>query len=164
MHRFANTIVLTSQSIPFLHCGVEMKRTKMGVENSYKSPDSINKIDWNWKNENLDLVNYYKNLISLRKNHPAFKMNSEKMIQKHLEFLKLDSPLLIGYTLKNNANGDSWKNIRVYFNGDDKEIIQNIDGTWNMVCNGKIINEKGIESIQKVITIPARSAVILYQE
>ncbi|HWR93685.1 MAG TPA: type I pullulanase, partial [Flavobacterium sp.] len=71
MHRFANTIVLTSQSIPFLHCGVEMKRTKMGVENSYKSPDSINKIDWNWKNENLDLVNYYKNLISLRKNHPA---------------------------------------------------------------------------------------------
>lgn len=164
MDRLANTIVLTSQSIPFLHNGVEMKRTKLGVENSYKSPDSINKIDWNWKHENLELLNYYTNLIALRKNHPAFKMTSEKMIQEHLTFLALESPLLIGYTLKNHANGDSWKNIRVYFNGDDKDARQPIEGTWNMVCNGKIINENGIETIQKSVTIPSRSAVILYQE
>lgn len=165
MDRLANTIVLTSQSIPFLHMGVEMKRTKKGVENSYNAPDSINKIDWNWKHENLDLVNYYKNLIELRKNHPAFKMTSEKMIQEHLEFLTLDSSLLVGYALKNNANGDTWKNIRVYFNGDDKDSTQTIEGSWKLVCNGTIIDEKGIGSIQtKTIVIPSRSALILYQE
>jgi pullulanase len=165
MDKLANTIILTSQSIPFLHMGVEMKRTKMGVENSYKSPDSINKIDWNWKYENKELVQYYENLIALRKNHPAFKMPTEKMIQEHLEFLSLDSPLLVGYTLKNHANGDSWRNIRVYFNGDEKEIKQTIEGSWKMVCNGEIINPNGILEIKnQIITIPSRSAIILYQD
>jgi pullulanase len=165
MDKLANTIILTSQSIPFLHMGVEMKRTKMGVENSYKSPDSINKVDWNWKHENKELVQYYENLIALRKNHPAFKMPTEKMIQEHLEFLSLDSPLLVGYTLKNNANGDSWRNIRVYFNGDEKDTNQTIEGTWKMVCNGEIINPNGILDVKnQIITIPGRSAIILYQE
>jgi pullulanase len=165
MDKLANTIVLTSQSIPFLHMGVEMKRTKMGVENSYKSSDSINKIDWNWKHENAALVQYYKDLIALRNNHPAFKMTSEKMIQKHLEFLQLDSPLLVGYTLKNNANGDKWKNIRVYFNGDEKEAKLNLEGTWKIVSNGETINQNGIETIKnQSVIIPSRSAMILYQE
>ncbi|WP_165830447.1 type I pullulanase [Flavobacterium aquariorum] len=165
MDKLANTIVLTSQSIPFLHMGEEMKRTKMGVENSYKSPDSINKINWNWKHENKELVQYYKNLIALRNNHPAFKMTSEKMIQEHLEFLEIDSPLLVAYTLKNYANGDKWKNIRVYFNGDEKEAQQPLDGTWKIVCNGEIINQNGIEIIKnQSVRIPSRSAVILYQE
>lgn len=165
MDKLANTIVLTSQSIPFLHMGVEMKRTKMGVENSYKSHDSINKINWNWKHQNKALFQYYKDLMALRENHPAFKMTSEKMIQEHLEFLDLASPLLVGYTLKNNANGDQWKNIRVYFNGDAKDVKQTIDGTWKMVCNGEIINQNGIETYKnQSITIPSRSAVILYQD
>lgn len=165
MDKLANTIILTSQSIPFLHMGVEMKRTKMGVENSYKSADSINKIDWNFKHENIEMFHYYKNLITLRKNHPAFKMPSEKMIQEHLEFLTIDSPFLIGYTLKNNANGDKWKNIRVYFNGDEKGIQQDIVGVWKMICNGSIINLNGIETIQnQTILIPGQSAIILYQE
>jgi pullulanase len=144
--------------------GEEMKRTKYGVENSYNAPDSINKINWNWKHENSQLVAYYKKLIQLRKNHPAFKMPTEQMIQEHLEFLDLESPLLVGYTLKDNANGDTWKNIRVYFNGDSKPVTQQLEGAWNLVCNGEIINENGIESItSKTITIPSRSAVILYQ-
>ncbi|WP_281239676.1 type I pullulanase [Flavobacterium praedii] len=165
MDKLANTIILTSQSIPFLHMGVEMKRTKLGVENSYNSSDSINKIDWNWKHENKELNQYYKNLIALRNNHPAFKMTSEKMIQEHLEFLTLDSPFLVGYTLKNNANGDKWKTIRVYFNGNENEIQQELEGTWKMVCNGAIINLNGIEAIQnQSISIPGRSAIILYQE
>ncbi|WP_348797395.1 type I pullulanase [Flavobacterium adhaerens] len=165
MGKLANTIILTSQSIPFLHMGVDMKRTKSGVENSYKSPDSINKIDWNWKHENNNLFQYYKNLLELRKNHPAFKMATEKMIQEHLEFLPTDSPLLIGYTLKNYANGDRWKNIRVYFNGDSKETEQILEGTWKMVCNGDIINTNGITTLKnQPVVIPARSAVILYQD
>lgn len=165
MDKLANTIILTSQSVPFLHMGVEMKRTKMGVENSYKSPDSINKIDWNWKHENAALVQYYESLVALRNNHPAFKMTSEKMIQEHLEFLILDSPLLIGYTLKNYANGDKWKNIRVYFNGDENDTKQMLDGAWKMVCNGEVIKQDGIETVNdQSIVIPARSAVILYQD
>ena len=49
MHKLAGAIVLTSQGIPFLHAGVEMLRTKNGVENSFESPDAINRIDWSRK-------------------------------------------------------------------------------------------------------------------
>lgn len=165
MDRLANTIVLTSQSVPFLQMGVEMKRDKKGVENSYNAPDSINRMDWNWKLTNSKQVSYYKQLIRLRKNHPAFKMPTENMIQKNLEFLDVKSPLLVGYTLKNNANGDKWKTIRVYFNGDDKEIIQKVEGKWILVCDGEQIDEKGLKVITTgIIKIPARAAIILHQD
>ena len=165
MNRLASTIIFTSQSIPFLLMGEEMQRSKNGLENSYKSPDNINKINWDLKYQNQTLVDYYKKLIQLRKNHPAFKMPSKKMIQKHLEFLDLESPLLVGYTIKEYANGDSWKNIRVYYNGDSKAIAQKLIGTWNLVCNGENIDEKGLYQItSNFISIPARSAMILYQD
>jgi pullulanase len=76
----------------------------------------------------------------------------------------LESPLLVGYTLKNSANGDSWKTIRVYFNGDEKAVNQPLEGSWVMVCNGELIDEKGLQTLSSgTVTIPARSAVILYQ-
>jgi pullulanase len=165
MDKLANTIVLTSQSIPFLHMGVEMKRTKKGVENSYNAPDSINKIDWNWKNENKALYQYYKSLIALRKAHPAFKMTTEKMIQQHLDFLSTNDPLLVGYTLKNYANGDTWKNIRVYYNGDTVGKTIALDGIWTIACNGEVISLNSGEKTQnQTVTIPEHSAMILYQE
>lgn len=49
-------------------------RDKKGVHNSYQSPDSINAIDWKRKAEHADVFAYYKGLIQLRKNHPAFRM------------------------------------------------------------------------------------------
>jgi pullulanase len=92
-------------------------------------------------------------------------MPTEQMIQEHLEFLALESPLLVGYTIKNNANGDQWKTIRVYCNGDEKAIVQPLESTWIMVCSGELLDEKGLQTLSSgTVTIPARSAVILYQQ
>lgn len=121
MHKLAGTIVLTSQGISFLHAGQEFMRTKQGDENSYKSSDEINRLDWNYKDKNIDVVEYYKGLIELRKKHPAFRMPSAEMIKKHIEFLETPSVNVIAYTIKNNANGDKWKNIVVAFNATDSE-------------------------------------------
>ncbi|MCB9201902.1 MAG: type I pullulanase [Flavobacteriales bacterium] len=162
MDKLASTIILTSQSVPFLHMGVEMKRTKDGVENSYKSPDSINQINWDWKDENYGLVQYYKGLIQLRKNHPAFKMPTEKMIAKHLKFLPTDHPNLIAYKLTDNANGDSWKNIMVFHNGSSKEQTYPIKGTWKVALNKNTIDLKGFETISKSVAIAPYSSVILF--
>ena len=43
----AQTAVLTSQGVPFILAGEEMLRDKKGVHNSFRSPDSINRLDWN---------------------------------------------------------------------------------------------------------------------
>ncbi|MDE6694107.1 MAG: type I pullulanase, partial [Muribaculaceae bacterium] len=60
--RLAQTIVFTSQGTPFMFAGEEVFRDKKGVHNSYKSPDSINAIDWLLKNKNAGQFEYYKEL------------------------------------------------------------------------------------------------------
>ena len=55
--RLAQTIVFTSQGTPFIFAGEEVFRDKKWVHNSYKSPDSINAIDWNLKHLNSSQFN-----------------------------------------------------------------------------------------------------------
>ncbi|MEM9930303.1 MAG: type I pullulanase, partial [Bacteroidota bacterium] len=76
MQRTALAIVLTSQGIPFLHAGSEMLRTKNGDENSYKSSDGVNMIKWGAKRSEKITFDYVKDLIELRKEHPAFRLGS----------------------------------------------------------------------------------------
>ncbi|MBO3698347.1 type I pullulanase [Roseivirga sp. E12] len=165
MHKLAETIVLTSQGVPFIHAGMEMLRTKNGEENSYNLPDEINQIVWTRKEEYEDVFNYYKDLIALRKNHPAFRMPETEMIQDHLEFLDTQGENFLGYRLKDNANEDSWKEILVLFNGSDlNKTLTLPKGNWSLVGNGQVIDEKGIgRSRFGSLTVPAMTAFILKQ-
>lgn len=168
--KLAQTIIFTSQGTPFMFAGEEVFRDKQGVHNSYKSPDSINAIDWNNKALNIDLFNYYKGLTALRKAHPAFRMTSADMIARHLVFDKINSdkqPNLISYSLKDHANGDAWKEIKVVFNGADKPQSVNIPkGNWKIVAlDGKISpdGELGATCGGKMTLVPY-SAMILARE
>ena len=51
-----------------------MLRDKKGVHNSFLSPDSINRLDWNNLKRYPQVFDYYAGLIALRKAHPAFRM------------------------------------------------------------------------------------------
>lgn len=165
MDKLSNAIVLTSQGVPFLHAGVEMLRTKQGVANSFNSPDSINELDWSRLSKYKEVNGYYTGLIALRKDHPAFRMPSADMIREHLKFMDTGISNLIAYQLIGNANGDSWKNILVIFNGNNQDKKITIPaGTWTLVADGDTINETGIRKIDSgEIVIPATSAFILYQ-
>ena len=59
---------------------------------------------------------YYKNLIQLRKNHPAFRLGDADLVREKLQFLPVQS-CMVGFILKDNAGGDEWKNIIVLLNG-----------------------------------------------
>ena len=165
MHKLAGAIVLTSQGVSFLHAGIELARTKDGVENSYKSPDSINQFVWERKSEYKSHFDFYKNLIQLRKNHPAFRMRKTADIQKHLSFLPTQD-LFVGYQISGNANGDEWKNILVLFNGkNEKRTIDIPEGNWSIVLEGENINENGFKKINtKTIELPAIGAMILVEK
>ena len=58
-NKLAQTIVFTSQGIPFIYAGEEFYRNKKGIQNTSQSPDSINQMDWNLKTTNKDIFNYY---------------------------------------------------------------------------------------------------------
>jgi len=166
MHLLANTIVLTSQGIPFLHAGVEMLRTKNGVENSYKSPDAINQIDWSRKSKYPEVVKYYQQLIQLRKNHPAFRMTTTQMVQEHLTFLDVGESGVVAYLLKGAASGDTWKEILVLFNGSQEAKKVAIPlGNWTVALDGNSINEQGLYKIEgPEIVIDYSSAMLLFRE
>lgn len=163
MHKLAETIVLTSQGVPFVHAGMEMLRTKDGVENSFESPDEINQIDWNRKTQYQSVFEYYKGIVSLRKKHPAFRMMSTSTIQKHLEFMETGDENLLSYRLKDNANGDSWKEILLIFNGSNLNKTMSIPkGNYSLIADGQKVDESGIRAYRNaVITVPAYTAYIL---
>jgi pullulanase len=164
MDKLANAIVLTSQGISFLHAGEELMRTKKGIANSYKSPDSINNIDWSRKAKYKGVFNYYKGLIALRKNHPAFRMPTTAMIQANLKFLDSPDKGAIVYQIANNANGDSWKNILVILNGDAAEkTVKLPEGKWTLAVDGNVVNEKGIsKSNSGELKVAGTAAYVLY--
>jgi pullulanase len=161
MTKLANAVVLTSQSIAFLHAGAEMLRTKGGNHNSYNSPDSINQIDWNWKSENIEVVDYYKNLIALRKQHPAFRMRTANEVQSNLEFKGAENGL-ISYQISNNANGDSWKNILVVYNARPERVSYVLNGEWKLAVLSDSFD--GNHIAKDAVDIPGISMMIAYQE
>lgn len=166
MYLLAQTIVLTSQGIPFLHAGTEMLRSKQGVENSFNSPDSINAIYWDRKTKYKQVNQFFQQLIQLRKKHPAFRMGSASLVAAHLHFFDPGLANVVGYTLDGDAALDSWKQILVLFNGNNQEVnIAIPEGAWKVVLQGQEINEKGIrkEKGGKVM-VPAISALILTKE
>ncbi|MGB0929324.1 MAG: type I pullulanase [Chitinophagales bacterium] len=164
MQQLAMTIVLTSQGVSFLHAGSEIARTKNGEENSYKSPDSINQFDWSRKTQYKALFDYSKNLIALRKAHPAFRMPTTDMVVKHLRFLEAEKNI-VAYHISNNANGDSWKDILVYFNGNASDKTVNLPkGKWTMVLNQDEIKQEGIIEVSGQLKLKGISAMVLVRE
>ena len=166
MHKMADSMVLTSQGIPFFQAGQEFLRTKRGISNSYKSSDTINKLDWMRKSENIDTVNYFKGLINLRKSHPAFRMTSADMIKKNLNFLTVPKNV-VAYEMNYNANMDTWANIVVAFNAnrEDTTIKLSKKGTWNIVVNGEKAGVKTIKQFRgDSLVVPALSSMVIYYE
>ncbi|MDB5229830.1 MAG: pulA [Chitinophagaceae bacterium] len=165
MDKLAQTVVFTSQGVPFLHSGAEMLRTKYGVHNSYRSADSINEIDWNRKVQYAGVFDYYKRLISLRKNHPAFRLPNTGMIQHHLKFIDTaGDSLFVAYQIT-DVKDDKWKNILVLLNGSKNEKQMQLPlGTWILAVDGESINNKGIRKLSGAIIIPSTVAYVLFKE
>ena len=159
----AQTAVFTSQGVPFMLSGEELLRTKLGVHNSFESPDSINHLDWGNKAKYPQVFDYYKNLIALRKHHPAFRLGSADLVRKHLEFL--DSPAeVVAFRLKNYAGRDDWRNIIVILNASRKaQSVAIPAGTYTEVCCDGVINEEGLGIISgDKAVVSAQSALILH--
>lgn len=170
--QLAQTAVFTSQGVPFILSGEEMLRDKKGVHNSYNSPDSINHLDWNNLQRYPQLFTYYKNLIQLRKNHPAFRLATGDKVRQHLEFLPavnskdVKQDCLVGFLLKDLQGIDAWKTIVVIynFNKEAKEMAIP-EGNYTIACCNGTIDEAGLGEVSgKEVLVDGQSALILFQK
>ena len=162
----AQTVVMTSQGVPFLLSGEEMLRDKKGVHNSYESPDSINHLDWGNLERYPQVMDYYKGLIALRKAHPAFHMGSAEMVRRNLDFLPTQNCLVAYHINGRNVPGETWGDIYVAFNAQKRaRSIEVPDGTYTIVCRNIKCDQSGISTVKTKdgkITIPAQSALIFH--
>ena len=158
----AQTAVFTSQGVPFMLSGEEMLRDKKGVHNSFESPDSINHLDWDNLKRYPQVFQYYKNLIQLRKNHPAFRLGSASLVRKHLVFGKSGGPLV--FCLKDHAGGDRWKDIYVILNASrEQQTVDLPKDSYETVCDDGRICETGIRHFTADrVTVAPQSALILH--
>lgn len=160
----AQTAVFTSQGVPFMLCGEEMLRNKHRVHNSYKSPDEINQLNWNNLQLYPQVFAYYKNLIALRNNHPAFRLGTADLVRKHLEFLPVDGECLVAWRLKDYAGRDDWRNIIVILNSNrEAKTVVIPQGNYTIVCADGVIDEKGMGNVSGAsVSVSPQSAMILH--
>lgn len=163
MHKLALSIVLTSQGIAFLHAGTEFLRSKKGVENSFESPDSINAIDWSLKSKNKDVFDYVRAMITMRKEHPAFRMTDAKQIAQNIRFSDDLPGNIIAYTINGSNVNDRWKKIYVAYNGNAVvKKIPLLPGNWKVFIKSNVLPGTK-EGIQNSISLAPFSCTILYQ-
>ena len=161
--RLAQTIVFTSQGTPFMFAGEEVFRNKKGIHNTYNRPDSVNAIDWSLKNKNAEQFNYYCELTKLRKAHPAFRMTTAEDIAKHIVFDDVKGDNLLSYSIKDNANGDEWKEIKLVFNGSNEvQEVKIKKGEWIIVAQDGKLKADGMGTTKGgKMTVAPTSALIL---
>ena len=165
MAKLAHLGVFTSQGIPFIFCGEEMYRTKLGEKNTYNMPDKYNAIDWSLKHTYSDLVEYVKGLIALRKAHPAFSLGTAEAVRNHLSFIEHENEAAVGFILHDLEGIDTAKSIVVLMNGSRECVEFDIPaGSYKWIADGESIVAKGIGSYDTTegkIAVNPISAVIL---
>ncbi|MEB9404465.1 type I pullulanase [Bacillus cereus] len=162
MHKLSSSILLTSQGIPFLHAGQEFMRTKYGDHNSYKSPDSINQMDWLRRATFNNEVDYMKGLIELRKKYSAFRMTSAEQIKTHVSFI--DAPKnTVAYIIEGNKH--EYFTVAHNANREAVEITLPSKGPWKVLVDGKQAGSKLLYVVHdNKIKVPALSSFVLKTE
>ncbi len=162
MHRFASSIALLAQGLTFVHAGQEFERSKDGDENSYKSSDKINSLKWLTRSQNSTTVDYFKGLIELRKNHPAFRMDTADKVRRNLSFIGPE--LLIAYQLNGSAVADSYKQIIVIHNPTSGTVELPLPaGSWEIAVRGNTVSQGSLGKVSGKASVEGVSTMVLFQ-
>lgn len=92
--KLALALLLISHGVTFIHSGQEFLRTKNGIDNTYNAGDSINALDWSRRVTFNAMIEWIKPLITLRRTHPAFLVNTPEEIKQQTQFYWLSSHVL----------------------------------------------------------------------
>ncbi len=161
LNKIAATVLFTSQGIPLIQAGEEFGRTKNGLKYTNNLGDQINAIDWNLKTENLELFNYYKGLIELRKETKAFRYSTKKEIEDNLLFLDSPNNIII-YTV-NGTEDDEYTKYLVGINPSNKPYTYRDETIkYDILVNKDYAGTKPIERIKSnFIEIKPYSAIVV---
>ncbi|HOQ24772.1 MAG TPA: type I pullulanase [Bacillota bacterium] len=187
--QLASAVVLTSQGKVFFQGGDEILRShpwpysKLPSKaaplpyshNTHDMGDDVNHFNWvdyNAKDETtMQVFNYLRGLIALRKQHEAFRMETAAEIRAGLTFVPEKIDHFIAYRLQEQDGTDPWKDIYVFYNANPNAVTINIPGinnSWNIVTDDQRAGVVRLNEISNAkldndtITVPGRSCVVIH--
>ena len=155
MNRLGATLLFSSKGMVFFQAGEEMLRTKGGDENSYKSSDAVNNIDWSVLkegNNEFAMMNYYKGLVAMRKTYDIFTTTNTAMSHTAIG---TKGAVAIVY---DNHMGEK---ATIVANPTAEAITYELTGTWYLLVNGQVVTVENPAETTGTITVPAYSAYVL---
>ena len=172
MNNLAAAIYMTSQGIPLVHAGEEMLRSKPTKdggfdENSYASPDSVNKLKWDDLNskEYQDVYNYYKGLIAFRKEHAALRMTTAQDVKSNITSMTGLDKNVLAFKINGGVNGEVADNLFVIFNANETETeVELPEGKWNVYIDDKNSGTEVLRSAKGTVKVAPISALVLCQD
>ncbi len=171
MNNLAAAMYLTAQGIPFIHGGEELLREKVDssgvrVENSYKSPDSVNAI--RWENLENDLyannLSYYQGLIAFRKAHKALRLESAGDISRYVSCVQAEEKLLVFQINGSAIPGETHDYLYLIFNAGSATTVTLPAGDWDVCVNEQAAGTAVLATVSGSVSVPGLGAMVLVQE
>lgn len=164
LNKLGALFLFTSQGITFIHEGQEWARSKVIADtdvpdahigqidhNSYDKDDETNWLNWDEKELNSELVDYYKGLIHLRKNYPEFRHSQPD----DFEFIDIGEQVALAYSLQNKLivalNGDPVNDLK----------IDLPDGVWKVLVDGEKIDLTNNKTFSGDLLVKPTSGIVL---
>ena len=151
MNNLGAAIVMISKGTPFWQAGEEMLRTKDGDENSYKSSDAINNINWSVLkegNREYETMLYYKGLIEMRKAYGIFTDSNVQVIRAE----ELGSGILV-VVFDDGKGGQAMAVI----NPHSTALPYVLGGKWNLIANSEQAGKEVIARESGTVTVDSIS-------
>lgn len=143
---YANSIIMISQGISFIHGGEEFGRTKIAAgknkHNTYNTTTGANDFKWDlkageWKSVN----NSYAAYIHMRKAHPAFRMTTADQIFKNVTLDDASSDEVVIVNIDGKSVGDSWEKIMVVMNSTSAPYDTTVPAGMVKVADGVTVGK-----------------------
>ncbi len=152
MNKLGAAIIMVSNGMPFMLSGEEILRTKKGDDNSYKSSDEINNIDWNEIKKGSmeeEMFFWYRDLIKMRNKYSWLRKSDTLCTvwdNNSIFVTYRDNSEIIGIAIINPT---------------DESFLGTLpEGEWRIVLDGeKFLNEN--EKAEICVSVPAKSVVVL---
>ncbi len=138
LNRMAAAIYMSCQGMLFFLSGEEFARTKDGEDNSFRSPISLNRLDWRQAWAERELVDYYRGLIALRKQLPGLCDKSAKACERIYSVRKEKG--IVQFRVHNQSAEitSRWKELMVIYNSTKEEWAcpSGDEEAWEILADG----------------------------
>lgn len=168
MNKMVGAVILTAKGGTFMQAGEEFCRTKNGDDNSYKSSDSVNKIDWNRLQTYSSVRNYYQGMLRIRQAFSGFRSITTRSNDNwnpnnnNLTWISKEAVGVSAFTETNNVAGE-WNRVAVIINNTTQETTVDLSrygSQWVVIADGDTAGLTALATYGGSVKAAGKSVVV----